>query len=870
MAGSNKNWDRVTVPVFRAKLRPPAPSGHYVVRARLLDLLNELVAVPPMTVIVAPEGTGKTSLLSGWATRTSASVAWLSLDETDCDASQFWSGVISAIEGAVPGCGDRARALLRRRSGVTGAVRQLLADLETEERSPVVLIIDDLHLADEDEVVATSLSQFVAHLPAWLHVVLASRHRPKLPLGRLRARGQLGEVGYAELKFSYNEAVELIWRLLPSASQEDLDRIARRSSGWAASLQLAAIASRSALARPDPEIPSLGEDTRVADYVLHEVLAHEDPGLVSALMDVSVVDRVNAGLARALTGRPDGGQLLARAEARGLFVTQVVPEGWFEVHSLVRDALLSELATSSPQRLAELHASAARWFQDSGEVVLALEHLLLAGQARSALRLLAANQAELYDTGREATILRVIAAIPGSVLDEDFESMIDFAWCHLLVSRRRFIEIVDQITWWASRAEVTRELRARLMMLQSDAALVSGKWAEGGALARQAMNALGETWWRDPLGRFGWNQVAREEALCERWDDASDQVREASLSLQRDPQRRVAFEGTRALGQALAGRPIDALRVAGGVRHAADVPNMTILRVELALAEALAHREIGDRARAISELDALASTPMETMLFARVLAATTLVEAYLDDGDADAACRAFEQVRTLVETESFGSGGHQWLRRTGALVTLAAGNAAEARRWSGEIDDKFWGGTSSARVHLAQGDSALALASLETVVPRCPRHEVIALLLRARALGGHHDEAGKYASEAIEQAATNGMLQTVVSEGPDVLELVEASAWRAPSGWMNRFRRAATPRGLAAAKLTMDLIEPLTQRELDVVRFLASRLTVNEIANELYISQNTLKFHLKVIYRKLGVSSRAEATEAARHLSLVR
>ena len=148
--------------------------------------------------------------------------------------------------------------------------------------------------------------------------------------------------------------------------------------------------------------------------------------------------------------------------------------------------------------------------------------------------------------------------------------------------------------------------------------------------------------------------------------------------------------------------------------------------------------------------------------------------------------------------------------------------------------------------------------ALDTAEPRCVRHEVVLALLKAQATGDHHVEAAKYASTAIDLAASNGMLQTVASEGADVVELVEAGAWRAASHWMDRFRRAVTPAGTTRLKNPIDLVEPLTERELDVVRFLPSRLTVREIADELYISQNTLKFHLKVIYRKLGVSSRAE------------
>ena len=168
-------------------------------------------------------------------------------------------------------------------------------------------------------------------------------------------------------------------------------------------------------------------------------------------------------------------------------------------------------------------------------MAFALEHYLLAGQPRSALRLLAANEALLYDSGRETTIRRAIAAIPDTVVTGDLEPMIDYAWCHLLVNRRRFLELVDEATWWASCSPVDQTLQVRLTMLQCVAAQVSCDWAEAGRLARQVLLALGDSWWRDPLGRFGWNAVARDAALSERWDETSDEVRETDLLVETRP-----------------------------------------------------------------------------------------------------------------------------------------------------------------------------------------------------------------------------------------------------------------------------------------------------------------------------------------------
>ena len=258
-------------------------------------------------------GTGKTSLLSDWGERTGALTAWLSLDETDSQPVEFWSGVMAALERAAPGCAGRSQALLRRGNGVGVAVAQLLTELDAAPGPDVVLIIDDVHLVDDDETVAGSLAQFVQHLPNWIHVVLLSRRQPRLPLGRLRARGQLGELNYAELRFTHDEAVELGSRLLPSMPADQIELLADRADGWAACVRLAAIVGRSERAQPSGGLPVVKAEMQMLDYVLHEVLGGEDPELVSVLTDVSVVEWVNPSLARA---RPAGSMLLTFSSKR--------------------------------------------------------------------------------------------------------------------------------------------------------------------------------------------------------------------------------------------------------------------------------------------------------------------------------------------------------------------------------------------------------------------------------------------------------------------------------------------------------------------------------------------------------------------------
>ena len=308
------------------------------------------------------------------------------------------------------------------------------------------------------------------------------------------------------------------------------------------------------------------------------------------------------------------------------------------------------------------------------------------------------------------------------------ETMIEYAWCHVYVDRRRFVELVDEIAWWVDRWGADNALRARTTILQSIAETIGGRWQTGGALARQALESMDGWWWKDPFGPFGWNMVARQIALSEAWDDDADEVRQAEMALVRDPRRRVAFEGTRALGEALAGRPVDALRVAAGVRGVAVIENVTMLGGELRAAEAISHREIGERARALVELEALARDPAEPLLYCRVLALLELTRAHLDDNDVAGATELFAETRSLVDNESFGADGRQWLARTGITLGLATGDLSSAAAWSRQIQDSFWGpiergpvGLGRRRPERSLGHVGCRLAALSSTRGRpCP------------------------------------------------------------------------------------------------------------------------------------------------------
>jgi LuxR family maltose regulon positive regulatory protein len=270
----------------------------------------------------------------------------------------------------------------------------------------------------------------------------------------------------------------------------------------------------------------------------------------------------------------------------------------------------------------------------------------------------------------------------------------------------------------------------------------------------------------------------------------------------------------------------------------------------------------------MAEFAGIVESAADTVLFHRVLALCELVRGHLDAGDLDKAASTFADVERLIETESMGVDVQGWLAQVGTLVALRRGDVDDARRWAEQVQHEFWGGIGRARVHLALDDRESALADLERALPGCVRHEVVLALLRAR-VTTDRDQVTKLVSTAVELAADCSLLQTVASEGYEVIELVERVAARCPEEWLDRLRRLVADEGDRGTP-AVAMIEPLTERERDVLRFLPSRLTVREIADELYVSVNTVKFHLRVIYRKLGVNSRAEAATVARQLTNVR
>ncbi len=630
-----------------------------------------------MIVVHGPAGSGKTSLVADWARHSTRPVSWFTLDERDRVASECWTNLIAAIDRLRPGSLDGLTALLRDDVPSDLLADELIVALDRRAGDPAALVLDDFHVvADQPELIGV-FRHLVRHLPRGLQLVVISRSLPPLSLDRARLDGRLATIDFDDLRFDPAEAAELLGRLTPEADEAWVSETIARVGGWAAGLQLFALASGSTDAMQT-----------TADYLLAEAFRGEPDELVELLREITVVDRVNVRTARSLSGRDDADVLLRRAFERDLFLSR-------RGRGLVRTAPpRSRGAPGTARRRSRarpaLHARAAADSEADGEFADALEHLALAGRHREALRLLSEVHLALYDTGRHDIVRSTIQAMPVDAYATDFAATLEFTWCQVLVDRGRFLDGVARLSWWAQRTPVSGVLAARLTLLQSVAATVRGDWVEGGgwrasrwpkSVRTGSSTRSGDsasTWWpvtsRCPsAGTMTTTTFAAP---------ISNSPRIPSVVC---PSR--AFERSARHSRAIRS---PRLQTAAGVRDFADVTDMAILGDELRLAELVARREVGDGDGIVEALEELAATDVAPTTYIRFRALVELVATHLDNGAIDSARTTLDTLRASIDRTMSGAGVRTLVARCKADVALATDEVDDAERWIGEIVDPFW------------------------------------------------------------------------------------------------------------------------------------------------------------------------------------
>jgi len=402
--------------VIATKLFVPSLGTRSVDRPRLLSRLDA-ASHARLALVVAPAGWGKSTLVAQWLRETGVACGWVSLDAADDDVTRFWRYLLLAVRHADPAAGSRAlRRLEAAGADVERDVLPALVNELADARSDVVVVLGDYHVVRSGPV-HRSVAALLEHLPPSLHLVVMSRTDPPLPLSRLRVAGGLVEIRAEQLRFTAEEAGRMLGHAsVPALSPGEVQRLVDRTEGWAAGLQLAALRLAD---RPDPPSRAAfldrftGADRHIVDYVGEEVLDALPAELREFLLQTSVLPRLCAPLAEAVTGRPDAARLLDEVHRAGLFLTPLDDEGWwFRYHQLFRDLLLFELQRTGTAPLPVLHRRAAEWFARDGNPGAAISHAVAAGNQRLAGDLVAGAWRAEVKPGHLQTVQRWLDAFP--------------------------------------------------------------------------------------------------------------------------------------------------------------------------------------------------------------------------------------------------------------------------------------------------------------------------------------------------------------------------------------------------------------------------------------------------------------------------
>jgi LuxR family maltose regulon positive regulatory protein len=436
--------------VAATKLHVPSPRRGLVPRTTLIGGLTAATN-RKLTLVDAPPGFGKTTLLSAWSASEAERrpFAWLSLDRADNDPVRFWAGVIEALRTVEPQVGQAALATLPASnvSLVDVILPLLVNDLSALDRE-LVLVLDDYHLI-ADPRIHESMTYLIDHLPGGLHLAFATRADPPLPLARYRARGEMTEIRAAQLRFSEDETRALLNGVLRlDLEVDDVARLQRRTEGWAAGLYLAALSLRGRQDAREFIESFAGDDRQIVDYLSSEVLAGQPEELRDFLLRISVLDRFCGPLCDQVANREGSAELLEQVERQNMFLVPLdTTREWYRYHHLFGELLRHELRRTDPDSLSRLHGRAHEWCKRHGLIAEAINHAAAAGDVDGARELIAEHWNGAFNQGRLDTVDAWLEAIPAEAVAEDSRLCAAGAW--LALDRGR----MDEAARWIEGAE---------------------------------------------------------------------------------------------------------------------------------------------------------------------------------------------------------------------------------------------------------------------------------------------------------------------------------------------------------------------------------------------------------------------------------
>lgn len=873
----------------------PQLPARYVRRRQLEERLEAGVA-SGMVVVSAPAGAGKTMLLASWAGHRNNPTAWLSVEPEDSETHRLWGRVLAALQASLDLPPESTLAGMHAPPVHDERFVRLLVDGCDELSEPCVLVIDDLHLLTGTPAM-TSLASAVRSGLGPLRLVLSTRSDPVIPMQRLRVEGHLTELRAADLSFDPQDAVRLLAGHDIELPPDDLATLLDKTEGWAAGLRLAALSLQGSADVGATVRELAGEQRTVADYLTEEVLGAQEPAMTQFLLDTCIVRRVSGDLADALTGRQDGSEMLARLERENLFVIALDSRReWYRYHPLFGDLLRSRLRSTDRARADALHKSAAAWYARHGEALEAARHLGAASDWVALSRLvLRSAGAELLGAQRSA-LVTVMEEIPDELVNNHAEVAAAAAVAAyarydgpmVTAHVRRSRDMLSQLDASDARATeaVLTTLEAIVAWIDSDAARQVTASQEAarllGGLTPAEMPAL-------PLYQVAVTTIEGMGLLWSGEIARAERMLTAMLELlaSRDamsPVLALHLRGSRAVVKAMGGRLREAREEIDTALAVAEECGWSFLPLCATsyLADALV-RLLESDFEGCTETIARGRTCVGKLRDRHAEAALGLAEARLfnDRAKPAAARNRLDALRQQLDGWRMPPFLEQWSQIIEAEIHLAEGEADRAiaslslvPKGAGTVRPYAQRSVTLARAHLLANRPQECLTVLADLLEDPPEDhgpaaEVWVLAAVAHERLREDAKAHEALSRSISVAAPEGIVRPYVANGERALPLLRTYL-RTTDAHAAFVQRLVDTLGGAQGHVDgASLLEPLTSREQSVLLLLPTMMSNTEIAQELHVSVNTVKVHLKGIYRKLGVASRRQAVVRARALGLI-
>ena len=910
--------------LLRTKLFIPPTPAEAIPRPRLVERLT-LGMAGKLSLVTAPAGYGKTTLVTTWLHQLAdTQVAWLALDEGDNDLRRFFTYVVAALTQLDDSFGATQAEFLQDPRGDVAAeaiVTNLLNQLVMYGQ-PLVLILDDYHEMVEPAI-HEAISFWLDNQPPNFHLVITSRSEPPLPLARLRVRRQVTEIGAEDLRFTRAESADFLNQHMHlNLSADDIAQLDAITEGWVASLQLAALSLQN---KDDPTafIQTFKGDNRyIVDYLVTEVLQRQPGYIRDFLLQTSILERLNVQLCNAVTEQVGSQHILETLDQARLFVIPLDDRRhWYRYHHLFADCLRAELLRTMPDDVPTYHERASRWLSEHDVFGEAIQHAFAAENNALVADLLAANaRTLLWEQGEMQLPWQWLQQLPEMEVQTRPQLLITKAWLHqelfsdhsphvtdLLDAATTLIEAADAPYAPAKIANMATEIA----LAHSNLERLRGNLAQAIAHSTRALPLIqaGDS----PLLK---TSVHHSLALTHH------QVGNVVESLKHSDARFASHSGKESLDYghyvSLAYR-IDALRLAGQLRQAEQAYQQVAQHhsqrqhggaamVAVSWAEVLRARN--ELTRAIDHLTVALEKlkPQQSMAVVVQTGAITLAQIYQAQGQGQAALDLLQDTRQNFHTPDTYYPAAR-VAAVEALLHLQQGNVAAANAWAEEsglrphdaptylleIDHLVL-----ARVLIADGEAQTARALLGKLEKAATDGGRVARLIEVHILQAlaHHalgetEQALGQLGKAIELAQPAGFVRVFVDEGQAFGANVVAALLKQVAGrgvavnyirqLLALFNPETSPQPASKtaqptiAQATTDavfdahqlLLNPLTDRELATLRYLATDLTIPEIAEQMVVAPSTIRTYVKRIYGKLDAHSRIEAVNRARALELI-